>query len=119
MAAHVNITDFRSHRITLTGTGAARGINGPQGAAEFQFYVETGAATVYTQVGPGVTDGTTDISVDGSKAPTLAWNREHCTAVSAPRADDAKDAQRVTVYLQTDTNPTVIKYRFVPATEHR
>ena len=110
MAAHVDTTDFEYHALTLTTTGSARGVDGPPGSESCEFYVETAGTVVYVQTGAQV-DGATDLSVDGGKAPIGSWSEEDTTRISAPKANSADG---VTIYFQADTNPTVIKYRFVP-----
>ena len=110
MAAHVLIEDYEYHALTLTTVDLARGVDGPQGSASCQFYVETAGVVVYAQTGAQV-DGTTDLATDGGPAPIQSWNEEDTTPISAPKT---QSAQGVTIFFQTDTNPTVIKYRFVP-----
>lgn len=110
MAAHVDVTDFGYKSLSITtAVNVARGIDGPSGARVLEVYVETAAASVRFQVGAGITDGTTDIST-GGPIPTETWFEINCHPQEAPTYANRVDAP--TVFLQSDTNPTTISYRF-------
>jgi len=107
MAAHVDITDNEVHTVSLTTTGSARGIDGPGDASVCWMYVNDAAAVVYYQTGDQ-TDGTTDLSTSGGPLPNQSWVGVPCSSVDA----EGPSLTRPTVYVQTDTNPTDIRYRF-------
>lgn len=108
MAAHTDVTTTLYAAKSLTVTGSATGFDGPSGATRMYLYVSTAAAVVYAQVGDQ-TDGSTDISGTGGLVPTETWVEIECHPSEAP----GPSASRPTVFLQTDTNPTAIRYRFV------
>lgn len=110
--ANVNQTTFKYAALSMTATTTARGITGPVGARAVEFYVSTAAATVYVQVGADVVDGSTDISADGGPVPTETWVRVACEPSEAP-APVGESSQRPAIYLQTNTNPTAVRYRFL------